>query len=244
MSVIISSQPARLQSLSLQSLKGIALPVVKQPLADTINNGVVRIYADTTHGLKTVNCWVVFRCEDAVNHLGTPDPFVSSLYHAYNFRTFGRTADLESFTIEYDKFGAASGVSFGSYSGSQHWSHGCGEIKVGSAVLHSEVSPIVIFDDGLKQDPDEMPIERVDTENGRPVVFVNTPNHLMSTTDTNEGKFEFRSYESPSLFKVGGMHKAEEYAKGVRQIPDADLADAIRLLEKQPGLEEQIGRIG
>lgn len=138
---------------------GVTLPIVELPSVDrTGKNGLRAVFADTSEAGK-VHVHLVFADEDSPGR----GKLLDRTYDAFRWFRYRRVMDVETLTFELDRTGKYKAVEFhGTFSGEQTWQANPPEHKTAT-----------------------IPYSEFRTQNGRPVVVVNTWNHLLSNTNTN-----------------------------------------------------------
>ncbi|TGM57835.1 surface adhesion protein Lsa23 [Leptospira adleri] len=142
--------------------KSEELPIFVQPEND-IDDGnsleVVYCSARETPSGKRIELSLVFQDE---RH---PSPWKDFVYRIYRKFRYGRSKDIESLRVQFSEKGEWSAIHLKNvYSGDQTF----------------DADPVSHLDSILK--PDLMKLE-----NKRPILYVNTWNHMFSETDRNPG---------------------------------------------------------
>ncbi|MBM9577924.1 hypothetical protein JWG45_12275 [Leptospira sp. 201903070] len=140
--------------------KSEELPIFVQPRKD-IDDGnsleVVYCSARETSSGKRIELSLVFRDE---RH---PSPWKDFIYRIYRKFRYGRSKDIESLRVQFSQKGEWSAIHLKNvYSGDQTF----------------DTDPVKHLDSILK--PDLMKLEKK-----RPILYVNTWNHMFSETDQN-----------------------------------------------------------
>jgi len=139
-----------------EEIVGFKPPIFKVPEVDIKGRNEI---VEVSFGLcgKGVEVTVVFRDEDR------PRQCEDLAYDCIRLPLFGRSEDIETFTVIRDERGVFTDLHFaGTWSGDQTW----------QTAMPTHLTETV-------------PLEDFETEGGRPVVWVNVWNHLFGARNTN-----------------------------------------------------------
>ena len=142
-------------------LAAIPLPIFMLPERDrAAGNGIEWVYVDASkRGRAAIT--VVFRDEDH------PDPIADPLYDAYRRVHYGGVRDIETLEYRYRDAARPQGLPV--------------TIRFPSTYSRKQV----FGEKRVKHHTADIPIAKFRLIDGRPVVYVNTWNHLFAETNTN-----------------------------------------------------------
>lgn len=157
----------------------ITLPIFSIPVFDQ-ENGLIEVFHEVEEYKTRISVTVVFKDEDH------PWCLVDNLYDAYRYFKYGRVEDIETFYLLLNDDGSIKGVEFpGVFSGS-HKFEDTKDLH-GSAVFESgEISFIY----------------------GRPIIYVNTWNHMFGINPSFDTTEEIMLYRYPH--STGSREDAEK----------------------------------
>ncbi len=224
--------------MDLKPAKNILKPIFLQPSIDLPRNEIKAVFVDESSPRLYS---VVFAGEDAVDACSDQICDVATtFYKAYNKVSWGRMADIERFHIAFSN-GKPNKLRLDSFSKEQTWFHGDAKPFVipddtiprivGKVIedVCGRIPKIVQFEDSYSVDFDWDNVETVPS--GRPMIYVNTPNHLFGVKNNNEGMK--LTAVSDYAFYMGGDADAEDYArKHIDHEPNELLEEAIRIMNK------------
>ncbi|MFO7882712.1 MAG: hypothetical protein R6U52_09270 [Kosmotogaceae bacterium] len=145
----------------------IILPVFSMPVFDQ-ENGIIEVFYERENDSK-LSITVVFKDEDH------PCCLVDTLYDAYRFFKYGRVEDIETFYLLLEKNGSVSGVEFPGVFSGNHKFEDTKDLHGSASFTSDEITFI-----------DE-----------RPVIYVNTWNHMFGVEPSFYTKQEIIIYKYP-----------------------------------------------
>lgn len=195
-------------------------PTIVQPYQDVERNPLRAAFIQPLSKEK-LQFYLIFQGEDAWSLKGSLpfpvvsyDPVASEIYAAHTYKCYGRTSDVEEFQLAMDSNQDPQTIYMESPSGTQSFSHSESHITFPTG-LFDGVS-VNVYDDSLTKPT--VPYGDI---------FVNTPNHLMSTSNNNTNLWGTLEEKPHNYYKwqdtgyevfFGGDAEAELYAK--TNLPD------------------------
>jgi len=180
------------------------LPIIAQPAIDIRNrNDLLGLFFD----FKGDKCYlnIVYEGEasynrqnpESINHFGT------FLYRSYNYRLYNRTADIDDFVFHGVDLNPAAkqawrDISTTDYGGDQTWAEGdkANFLRFYSVVHHYSQT---------------IPFDQWERSGSRPIVYLNTSNHMHCTRDLNPELVKKKHTHYPVWH--GTREHAEHYCK-------------------------------
>ncbi len=189
---------------------------------------------------RIIRCSVVFRRESAYNSTtGQVDQEATAILLANNSLHYGRTVDVESFFVAYDRTeDIPIGIGFGSLGTPQSWTHGQGPtIAIPSWIPGIGGRRIVTFRDDVPLTPavdarvrlisamNMLPwtaLEPSESDSTARRLYVSTPNHLFDFTNRNPGQQHVEQ-----CVATGGFQRTV-------QVPSAEYSDVEAVVRAYP----------